>query len=123
MGKKLFDQYTYLHFAMGVVMYYWGITFEQWILIHVTFELFENTEFGMHVINKYFGGIWPGGKFQADSGLNMVGDTIGAAFGWLSAMYLDSLGEKMGWYPKHIKDDFKEKKGINEALSLVDYIL
>lgn len=102
MGTLLFDQYTLLHFAVGVLAYFWGISFMQSIIIHTVFELVENTEVGMKFINTYFKGVWPGGKPHADAVINMVGDTIGTALGWLAAYYLDLLGLKMGWYSPHL---------------------
>ena len=66
MSKQLFDQYTLLHFASGIVVYFWGINFTHWIILHTLFEMFENTKLGMNIINKYIG-IWPGGKPHIDS--------------------------------------------------------
>lgn len=90
MGTALFDNYTYLHFAVGVVIYYFGIKLLPWVVIHTAFEVGENTDIGMNFINKCLP-FWPGGKTQADSLTNSIGDTIGAVLGWLSASYLDSL--------------------------------
>ena len=44
MGTKLFDQYTYLHFASGIVSYFWNLSFIIWIIIHTIFEICENTQ-------------------------------------------------------------------------------
>ena len=101
MGKYLFDQYTYLHFAVGVVVYYWGIKLTHWVILHMIFEILENTTIVMKLINKIK--IWPGGKPYSDSLTNIIGDNIGTIFGWLSAYYLDNLGSKYGYYTKHIK--------------------
>ena len=102
MGNYLFDQYTFLHFSVGVVVYYWGVSLPTWIMAHVLFEIVENTKIGMLLINKYFV-FWPGGKPKADSITNIIGDNIGAVLGWLVARYLDKLGSKLGWYQPHIK--------------------
>lgn len=84
MGVKLFDKYTYLHFASGIIAYYWGLSIIVWIIVHTIFEIFENTKTGMRIINKL--PIWPGGKDHADSTINsLVGDTIGSLIGWISA--------------------------------------
>lgn len=88
MGRGFLDQYTLLHFAVGVVVYFWGVSFEAWIVAHILFEVLENTYAGMAFINTVFSG-WPGGKSCADSVLNSVGDTISAAVGWLAAAALD----------------------------------
>jgi len=102
MGKLLFDQYTYLHFATGIIIYFWGIKFKNLIYFHILFEFIENTTYGMYFINKYLV-FWPGGKPHSDYFINIIGDNIGAILGWLSAYYLDNLGEKLNWYKKHIK--------------------
>ena len=97
MGKTLLDQYTYLHFAVGVVVYFFNIPLTLWTLLHILFEVSENTQTGMAFINQYLP-MWPGGKPYADSKINSVGDTIGAILGWLSAYLVDSYGKKYQWY-------------------------
>ena len=105
MNGKMFDQYAYLHFAVGIVSYFWGISFINWLIIHTIYEVFEITKTGTYIINTYFGTIWPGGgKHKAEPLINGVGDTLFAIFGWLSAHYLDATGNKYGWYPAHIKN-------------------
>ena len=42
-------------------------------------------------------------KDYPDSFLNMSGDVISGIIGWLSAYYLDKLGQQYGWYKSHIK--------------------
>lgn len=102
MGLQLFDQYTYLHFAVGVIVYFWNISLVYWFVLHSIFEFVENTQMGINIINKYFW-FWPGGKPRPDSIMNMVGDTLGAIFGWVSAYFLDTLGHKYNWYERHIE--------------------
>ena len=108
MGLHFADQYSLLHYAVGVVAYFWNIPFILTIIIHTIFEIVENTKFGMGIINRFFVKnrrfSWPGGKLAPDSFINNVGDTIFFAIGWLSAHYLDSIGNKYGWYPAHIKN-------------------
>ncbi len=102
MGLKLIDQYTYLHFSVGIIAYFWNISLLNWIIVHTIFEVLENTQMAMDFINnKMF--FWPGGKPQADSLTNILGDTIGTILGWLSAYLLDQIGNKYGWYNLHIK--------------------
>lgn len=104
MANQIFDQYTYLHFAVGVVVYFWGISLSSWIIIHTIYEVFEITPIGINFINTYFGKLWPGGgKHVAEPIINGVGDTLGAILGWLSAYYLDKLGAKYKWYVGHLK--------------------
>ena len=47
MGSQVFDQYTYLHFAVGIIVYFWGISLENWIIIHTLFEIIENMDMGI----------------------------------------------------------------------------
>lgn len=101
MGARLFDQYTYLHFAIGIVAYFWNISIVNWFILHTIFEVVENTPTGMKFINTYIP-FWPGGKPKSDSIINNIGDTIGAISGWISAYYLDQIGNKYGWYKLHI---------------------
>jgi len=103
MGQLFMDQYTYLHFASGIVAYFWGVGFWVWIIAHVFFEMAENTPLGIRVIDGWLKKAWPGGKLVADSSWNMFGDNVGAAVGWVSARGLDMLGSRLGWYPHHIK--------------------
>jgi hypothetical protein len=111
MGLHFADQYSLLHYAIGVIAYFWNIPFSLTIIIHTLFEIVENTKFGMGIINKYFVQnrrfSWPGGKNIRDSFINNVGDTIFSAVGWLSAHYLDIVGNKYGWYPAHSKVENK----------------
>tara|TARA_Y100001980_G_C14527844_1_gene303483 strand:- start:682 stop:990 length:309 start_codon:yes stop_codon:yes gene_type:complete len=102
MGNRLFDQYTYLHFAVGIIVYFWNISIKKWLVLHTIFEVFENTPTGINIINNYIT-FWPGGKPKPDSTVNIIGDTSGAIIGWLSAYYLDRLGEKYKLYSLHIK--------------------
>lgn len=92
MGIYFADQYSLLHFATGVIAYFWNINLLTWIIIHIVFEILENTEWGMHIINNF--PIWPGGKDYADSPINILGDNIFAILGWLVAYCLDYLGKK-----------------------------
>ena len=100
MGELFLDQYTYLHFAAGIVMYYWGLTFEWMLVLHTLFEIMENTSMGMTLINRYITA-WPGGKPYADSIINSIGDTVGVIAGWYSAKILDTTGAQRGWYAQH----------------------
>ena len=102
MGYLYFDQYTYLHFAVGIVVYFWNISLLHWIILHTIFEFLENTQMGINIINQYIV-FWPGGKPKSDTIINIVGDTFGAIVGWLSAYYLDNLGNNYKWYDLHIK--------------------
>lgn len=88
MGKTLIDQFSLLHFSTGVVAYFWGISFINWLILHTIFEILENTKKGVYFIDTYLK-IWPGGKKSPDNLLNSIGDTIFAIIGFIIAKYLD----------------------------------
>jgi hypothetical protein len=88
MGLYFFDQYSLLHFAVGIIAYFWNVSLKNTIIFHIIAEIVENTEYGMKFINENIK-IWPGGKPKADSLINSIGDTIFASIGWLCAYYLD----------------------------------
>lgn len=96
MGKQFIDQFTYLHFASGIIAYFWNINLKDWFIIHTIFEILENTKIGINIINKFT--YWPGGKPYSDSLKNIIGDSLGAIIGWISAYYLDYYGGKYNWY-------------------------
>ncbi len=90
MGIYFFDQYSILHMAVGIIAYFFGIQFTNWIILHLLFEYLENTNTGIYIINTYFHDIWPGGKPKSDTFINsMLGDNFFAILGWLIAYYLD----------------------------------
>lgn len=91
MGLRFFDQYSLLHFAVGVVAYFWSLSFITIIAIHILFEFIENTPIGMNLINTYFIGWWPGGKTHPDNLLNRFSDTLFTSIGWLASYYLDRV--------------------------------
>ena len=66
MGLRIFDQYSLLHFAVGVLAYFWSFSFFAIILIHILFEFIENTPVGMNFINAYFTGIGWIASYQLD---------------------------------------------------------
>jgi len=89
MGEKLVDQYSFLHFSVGAVAYYWDINLKNLIILHTIFEILENTVDGIKLINKFK--YWPGGKDKADSPLNMLGDTISVILGWFVAYIINNV--------------------------------
>jgi len=86
MGKELFDAYTYLHFASGIIAFFWGISYINTLIVHTLFEFFENTLLGIRIIGDFE--YWPGGKVTSDSLLNSIGDTVGVSLGWWTAYYI-----------------------------------
>ena len=53
MGTKIVDQFSLLHFAVGIVVYFWDISLLLWFVLHTMFELIENTPQGIYFINHY----------------------------------------------------------------------
>lgn len=89
MGNGWIDQYSLLHFSVGVVAYFWSMSFIVLILLHTLFEFVENTKVGMNLINTYFTQWWPGGKNFADSLENRISDTLFSGAGWICSYLLD----------------------------------
>ena len=104
MGIKILDQYSLLHFSVGIILYFWNIPLLQAFMLHFLFEIVENTEMGMKIINIWFKNIWPGGKYYADSSMNILGDNIFFVMGWLLAKAVDEVGSKYGWYKRHLRN-------------------
>lgn len=94
MSKVFTDQFSLLHFATGIVAYYIGLSLPVWFLLHAAFEIFEDTEFGVRIINKVFKNIWPGGgKRVPDSFVNSeLGDNFYAVLGWIFSWYIHKNG-------------------------------
>lgn len=80
MGTHFTDKYSLLHFATGIIAYYWSISFTSWFFAHLLYEYVENTGAGMKIINKIT--LWPGGKERADTILNSAGDQFYGLLGW-----------------------------------------
>ena len=53
MGTRMFDQYTYLHFAVGIIVYFWSISILNWFILHTIFEFLENTQIGINIIHLW----------------------------------------------------------------------
>lgn len=90
MGTKKFDQYSLLHFSVGVIFYFLGLNFKLSVILHIIFEITENTKTGMNIsntLNSCIGGKL--GKPYKDSFINSVSDTVFFSLGWIVASYLD----------------------------------
>jgi hypothetical protein len=84
MGIYFTDQFSLLHFASGIVAYYWNISFIHWFLLHAIYEILQNSAAGISFINNKLK-VWPGGKLGPDSLLNIIGDQFYGMAGWLFA--------------------------------------
>lgn len=95
MGRTLIDQYSLLHLAVGVICYFWNLSFKTTVIGSIIFEELENTQFGMRIINRL--PMWPGGKTYSDSLINRIGDTLSVALGYIIACYVDRLAVQYGY--------------------------
>jgi hypothetical protein len=86
MGVYFTDQFSLLHFASGIIAIFWEISLIKWFILHIVYELFTNTHFGINFINKYT--FWPGGKLNFDTTVNIIGDQLWALIGWLLAYFI-----------------------------------
>jgi membrane glycosyltransferase len=98
MGSNAIDQYSLLHFAVGIVAYFWGVSWQLLLLLHILFELVENTKEGMEFIRTSIS-IWPGGKTKADSLVNILSDIAFSLVGWFVSRFADSLATEHHLYP------------------------
>lgn len=85
----MFDHYSLLHMAVGIVAYFWGMDLFTWTMLHTIFEFIENTTFGVWFIDKHIKA-WPGGKGHPDAIINSLGDVIAGSVGWLLASFVSN---------------------------------
>ena len=85
MGIYFTDKFSLLHFASGIIAYYWNINFFNWLIFHSIYEFIENRPISIKIIDSI--PIWPGGKKSADSYINSIGDNFYALLGWIFTHY------------------------------------
>jgi hypothetical protein len=102
MGVKFTDQFSLLHFSTGIIAYFWKITFVNWFIIHLIYEIFTNTKLGIYFINHYT--FWPGGKLDYDTPMNILGDQVWSLLGWLFAYFIVSY-----FYSSSLRDNYLKK--------------
>ena len=90
MGKTFVDKFSLLHFAVGIVAYFFGVPLLLWILIHLAFEILENMPQSVTFIDQFVF-FWPGGKKESDTIINSIGDTFFAILGWLVAYWVSNV--------------------------------
>jgi hypothetical protein len=83
MGVNFTDQFSLLHFSTGIIVYFWRLSFNKWFIVHLLYEVFTNTKYGIYFINHY--SQFPGGKLNYDSYLNILGDQFWGMLGWIFA--------------------------------------
>ena len=92
MGHLFFDNFSILHIASGIVLYFLGFSLFQSTFLHIVFEILENTKIVMKWTNST--GWWPGGKPFSDNITNMTGDTIFCMIGWILSYIIDKRYQK-----------------------------
>lgn len=109
MGSALFDTFSLLHFASGIIAYYWGINIKNWFIINIIYELVDN------IFWKHMQKIpnLPGGKPERDYFINSVSDICFGLIGWLFAKLFDMQFDKNKNYS--ITNILKPKKSIFKA--------
>lgn len=93
----LIDQFSLLHLASGIVAYFWFINLGNWFLIHLLYEIIENTDMYIAFVNMYVP-IWPGGKKKPDSISNSLSDQFFSMLGWILAYVCDYYSTKYNLY-------------------------
>jgi hypothetical protein len=86
MGIYFTDNFSLLHFASGIVSYYWGISLLNWFIIHLIYEILQNSYYGIWFVNNIIT-LWPGGKLDYDSYINIIGDQFYGILGWIFTHY------------------------------------
>lgn len=81
MGVYFTDQFSLLHLSVGIVVYFWKISFWNWFWLHLLYEWISNTEWGIYVINNYIP--WQWGHQRRDTLVNMAGDQVYGLVGWI----------------------------------------
>lgn len=90
MGVYFTDKFSLLHFASGIIAYYWNISLFNWFIIHLVFELTENRPKIVKFIDKI--PFWPGGKKSPDNIINSIGDQFYSLLGWIfTHIYLEKI--------------------------------
>ena len=85
MGIYFTDKFSLLHFASGIIAYYWGISFAYWFFFHMLYEIIENRPNIVKIIDKIT--LWPGGKKVPDLPINSLGDQFYSMLGWIFTHY------------------------------------
>jgi hypothetical protein len=82
MDQYAFDEYSIVHFAIGVLTFQAGFSFVTLAIIYAVFKIFSNISLGMYVIDKYFTRFIDY-KLYPESFKN-IGSDLGMCFlGWL----------------------------------------
>jgi len=90
MGIYFTDKYSLLHFASGIIAYYWNFSLIVWFISHALYEYIENIPTIVKLIDNI--PLWPGGKKYPDNIINRFGDQFYAILGWIfTHIYLTTI--------------------------------
>ena len=82
MDQYAFDEYSIVHFAIGVLTFQAGFSFVTLAIVYAIFKIFSNMSLGMYVIDTYVTPLL-GYKLFPESFKN-IGSDLGMCFlGWL----------------------------------------
>ena len=82
MKRHFFDQWLLLHILVGAGAHYVGLSHTTYLVTHISYEIFSNTEKGMKLVNRL--PFWPPKK-EKDEMVNFVGDPFWGWIGWTIA--------------------------------------
>ena len=120
--SNIFDRYTYLHFAGGIIAHYWGFSLFEWFIVHLLLDIIERTYIGKNAI-KWIIRFWP---VKADETLetyqNIIGDNISAIAGWCSAYLIDVMCQRVGVYEKPEPEDGGVSRIVNNFTTTINNI-
>lgn len=110
--QPFLDQYSLIHMAVGILFYFWKISFFLSTLTQATFMLLNNSEEGSKLFSRY-APQYPYTAKKHDSWINMVGDNMSFNFGWLLASAVDTslvpAGQEKQIYEAHCGPIVNEK--------------
>ncbi len=82
MDQYAFDEYSVVHFAIGVLTYQSGFSFVTLAIVYSIFKIFSNVSLGMYVIDTYITPLL-GYKLFPESFKNIGTDLAMCLLGWL----------------------------------------
>lgn len=85
--RNLFDQWLWVHIAVGICGNLVGFSEFIYVLTHVSYEILSNTEGGMRFLSKL--PFWPP-KGKKDRAVNYIGDPL---WGWVGFKIAEIIKE------------------------------
>ena len=86
-NEPMFSQYSLIHIALGLIIYFIKIPLLLATLVYGSFLLVYNHAEGNRLVHKFVP-MWPGCK-RTDEYLPILGDVISFNAGWLTASAVD----------------------------------